>query len=107
MTGAETAKRFPSARYVCGYFDPLLASHAARLEELAAGEPLVVVLTDPPDPLLPALSRGQLLAGLRCVSAVVLPGDAEAEGKVSQSEESGDIERRSALIERVHGRHAG
>ena len=107
MTGAEAVERFPEARFVSGYFDPVLASHAARLEELAAGRALVVVLADPPDPLLPALSRGQLLSGLRSVSAVVLPGDPVAEPRVDAREEAADIVRRSGLVERVHGRHAG
>ncbi len=107
MTGVEAADRFPDARFVSGFFDPMLASHAARLEELSADRTVVVALADPPDPLLPALSRAQLLSGLRAVSAVVLPGDSVAAGRVEIREESGDLERRKSLIERVHGRHAG
>lgn len=107
LTGAEALERFPDARYVRGYFDPLLASHAARLAELAADAPLVVLLSDPPDPLLDARSRAQLVAGLRSVSAIVLPGDRDTDGRPAIEEEEADLARRSGLMARVRERHAG
>lgn len=106
MSGADAAERFPLALRVRGYFDPLLAAHAERLEELAMGGTLVVHIEDPPEPLLPAISRGQLVSGLAVVGAVVLPGDGEVP-ETAVDERDGDVERRSKLIERVHGRHAG
>ena len=106
MSGAEAAERFPLARRVRGYFDPLLAAHAERLEELAADGPLVVHIEDPPAPLLPALSRGQLVSGLAAAGAVVLPGQGEVP-ETAVDERASDEKRRSELIERVHGRHAG
>ena len=55
---------------VIGYFDPVTADHASRLAEL--GEGLTVAIADPPDPLLPARARAELVAALRCVKHVVM-----------------------------------
>ncbi|MEJ5367471.1 MAG: hypothetical protein WHT08_04070 [Bryobacteraceae bacterium] len=58
---------------VAGPFDPLLAAHARQLEQLKGSAPaLVAYVTDPPDPLLPAQARAELVAALRCVDLVVL-----------------------------------
>ncbi|MGC8760673.1 MAG: hypothetical protein ACP5UT_14530 [Bryobacteraceae bacterium] len=58
---------------VKGPFDPLLAAHAAQLGRLRAGAAaLVVWITDPPDPILPAEARAELVAALRWVDAVIL-----------------------------------
>ena len=95
--------------YVSGYFDPLLPGHARRLGEIASGgKALVVLLADPPEPLLPARSRAELVAALRCVSAVVLPN---ADGSPRQigpaiHEEDFDLELRRALVADVHRRHS-
>ncbi|MFN7920550.1 MAG: hypothetical protein U0Q16_10670 [Bryobacteraceae bacterium] len=98
-----------SATFVSGYFDPLWAPHAERLEELSRrGRPLVVLLADPPDPLLPSRSRAELLAGLDCVDHVLLP---EPSGKALDpkrpvvQEERSDLDRRRQLILHVHSRH--
>jgi hypothetical protein len=57
---------------VIGHFDPLLAAHARRLQELAVpGTILVVAVSDPPDPLLPAGARAELVAALAAVDYVV------------------------------------
>jgi hypothetical protein len=56
-----------------GYFDPLLADHARRLSELQ--RPVVVVVADPPEPLLPLAARQLLVAALECVDCVLGPGD--------------------------------
>lgn len=100
--------RFPGAVFVSGYFDPLLAAHAKRLSEIAAaGKPLVVLLADPPAPLLDSRARAELLAGLVSVAAVVLP---DAEGLSAPgnaiAEQTADLERRDWLVERVRSRHA-
>ncbi len=107
MSAEEALGRFPEACYVSAYLDPLLASHAARLEEVADGRPVVVILADPPEPLLGARSRAELAAGLRVVQAVVLPGDPAADSRIEAREESADLDRRAGLIQRVHGRHTG
>jgi hypothetical protein len=58
---------------VSGYFDPLLALHVERLEALATElGPLTVVLLDPPDAILPIDARAAVVAGLECVSTVLL-----------------------------------
>lgn len=95
---------------VIGHFDPLLASHVRRLQEAGnASGPLVVVVTDPPDPLLPARARAELVAGLAMVDWVtVASSEQEAAGSVTGwrtiHEESGDIELRDALIRHVFER---
>jgi len=58
---------------VKGPFDPLLAAHATQLGHLRGSAPaLVVWITEPPDPILPAEARAELVAALRCVDAVLL-----------------------------------
>ena len=71
----ESASRLkPGTLVVAGHFDPLLASHAARLAEARAGAAaLAVVVTDPPEPVLPLRARAELVAALRCVD-LVIPG---------------------------------
>jgi bifunctional ADP-heptose synthase (sugar kinase/adenylyltransferase) len=59
---------------VSGAFDPLLASHARRLESVrSAGLPLAVMVTDPASPILPARARAELVAALSAVELVILP----------------------------------
>ncbi len=108
---AEHILRQGSNTVVTGYFDPLLASHARRLAELAAAGPLVVVIADPPQPLLPARARAELVAALQAVEYVVLPPDGrldEVLQLVPQSalvrEEANDSRRAAELIERVRAR---
>jgi len=55
---------------VIGYFDPVTAEHAARLAELGGG--LTVAIVDPPEPLLPARARAELVAALRGVERVIV-----------------------------------
>ena len=58
---------------VSGHFDPLLALHAERLEQIKrAGTRLVVVLTDPAEPILPQRARAELVAALSSVDLVVM-----------------------------------
>jgi bifunctional ADP-heptose synthase (sugar kinase/adenylyltransferase) len=71
---------------VSGYFDPLLASHAGRLEALRLdGRWLAVLLSDPPNPVLPLRARAELVAALRAVD-YVLVADGDATHHNSQSE---------------------
>ena len=62
------------ATVVSGYFDPLLASHARRLAGLKRGAKLMVADRDPPQPILPARARAELVASLRVVDYVVEAG---------------------------------
>jgi hypothetical protein len=56
---------------VSGYFDPLLAAHAERLQHLKqASTPLLVAIAEPPNPILPARARAELVAGLAVVDYV-------------------------------------
>jgi len=86
---------------VSGYFDPLTATHARRLAELRSrSDCLVVVLLDPPEPVLPVRSRAELVAALACVDQVVL----EPPDHIDVHEERADLARRTALIEAIQAR---
>jgi hypothetical protein len=102
QAGSRTAQTF-----LRGYFDPLLAAHAKIIGQLPG--PVAVLLADPPDPLLPARSRAELVAALRGVSYVVLPlddGSAFTPPNVDIVDElSADLERRQSLVSHVHRRH--
>jgi hypothetical protein len=66
---AAAGGRFPAV--VVGHFDPLLAAHARRLEELAGGGGRVLaVVTSPDRPLLGAQARAELVAALGAVAYV-------------------------------------
>lgn len=91
---------------VTGYFDPVTAAHAVRLSELRRnGEQLVVAISDPPDPLLPARARAELLAALKAVDYVVIITPAEAVVALTADEtiheEAQDLARRRALCDHV------
>ena len=92
---------------VSGYFDPLLASHARRLESVrSAGVPLVVLVNDPPAPLLPARARAELVAALGAVEVVVLPEGPSAADLVPELRmEEVDEADRNRLICAVKERH--
>lgn len=62
----------PNYKVVVGYFDPMHSGHTRRLRELCGnGERIVVVIADPPEPILPTRARAELVAGLDCVAYVV------------------------------------
>lgn len=88
--------------YVSGYFDPLLATHARRLNELREGHPggLVVVVRDPAMPILPARARAELVAALKCVDHVIIGGDAIVDDTEAHAAITAE------LIEHVAQRHA-
>lgn len=96
----------PRRKVVIGHFDPLTAMHALRLAELRTnGEQLVVAITDPPRPLLPALARAELVAALAAVDYVFVSVDnAWNHGDSVINEEARDLERRDALAARVMAR---
>jgi hypothetical protein len=116
------------ATIVSGYFDPLLASHAERLRNIKReGTPLLVLIADPGNPILPARARAELVAGLAVVDHVVesesgLSGNQRATERRDGVRESGEDaaapcaltphirleqehdQRLDELIEHVHAR---
>jgi len=109
----DLRRRASRLKVVTGHFDPLLAAHARRLAALKQpGETLVVVITEPDRPLLPAPARAELVAALAVVDCVMLAG-ADLEQLLARlkpdelvREEAADEARRADLIRRVHGRQA-
>ena len=100
------AGEFAGAAFVAMHLDPLTVHHARRLAAIAAqGKPVVVLLTDPPAPLLSLAARAELAASLTSVTAVMI-----VDGPVSMlpliAEEASDLERRHALVRHVLARHA-
>ena len=95
-----------------GWFDPVLAGHARRLEALRERSAAVmVVVLDPPWPILPARARAELVAALRVVDYVVLPDAGRLEDLLTQLEaaeivrgEVADEELTRDLIRHVHTR---
>jgi hypothetical protein len=90
------------ATVVSGYFDPLIASHAERLASLKAdGTKLLVLIATPPDAILPAAARAELVAGLRAVDYVAeLTDGLSAEIRLEEEDER----RFQGLLQHVHAR---
>ena len=90
------------ATVVSGYFDPMIASHAERLFKLKReGTPLLVLVATPPQAILPALARAQLLAGLSVVDYVCDAPDGIAPHIHLENEHA---ELLTQLIDHVHAR---
>ena len=109
---AELRGQGAKPRVVTGYFDVLLASHVRRLRKARnASDRLLVMVLDPPAPVLPARARAELVAALGVVDYVIPAGKHKAEellrhfdaGEIVR-EESADLTRARALAEHVHGR---
>lgn len=64
----------PDCEIVEGFFDPLLAAHAAQLTSIPKTRPLAVVIRDPEEPLLSSRARAELVAGIACVDYVIIGG---------------------------------
>jgi bifunctional ADP-heptose synthase (sugar kinase/adenylyltransferase) len=100
---------------VTGYFDPLTAAHARRLEEIEAGArhgALIAVVGEPVQPVLPARARAELVAALRAVDYVVIseePAPPEWIERLAPDavfrEEAADEVRTGDLIQHVQSRH--
>jgi len=90
------------ATVVSGYFDPMIASHAERLAALKRpGAPLLVLIATPPDSILDARARAQLVAGLSVVDYVCdAPGGLAPE--IALEEEHAGL--LAQLIDHVHAR---
>ena len=92
------------ATVVRGYFDPLTASHAGRLEQLKRdGMPLLVLISTANSPILPARARAELVAGLKVVDYVVEGGN---EIQANHNLEEEDQHRLKELIAHVHARQS-
>jgi len=107
LTAEEAVEHWSGrkVRLVRGYFDPLLPEHARRLAELAApGAALVVVIEDPPQPILPARARAELVAALRAVDCVVLGAPANIPADVVFDETREDLRRAREFIAHVRAR---
>ena len=90
------------ATVISGHFDPMVASHAERLAALKQnGKPLLILITTPADPILPALARAQLVAGLAAVDFVC---DTPEDLTPHVALESEHRERLMNLIHHVHAR---
>jgi len=103
ISAAEAAKiASAGATIVSGYFDPLIAAHAARLDGLKReGVPLLVLIASSDQSILPARARAELVAGLRAVDYVVESVDGLAPQIRLEQE---DTARLRNLIEHVHSR---
>jgi len=96
-----------------GYYDPVIAEHARRLESLRGDEcVLLAVVVDPPAPLLGTRARAELVAALRAVDYVAMTESqslaeflALLKGTTINRSEQTDLELRQRLIEHVHARH--
>ena len=94
------------ATVVSGYFDPLIAGHAQRLQELKLAHvnrdaPLLVLINTPSDPILPARARAELVAALSTVDHVTeMNGELAPHVRLEQE----DQQRLDRLIEHVHKR---
>ena len=87
----ETVRRLRaegrSVRFATGWFDPLLAAHALRLEQLGGGAARVMaIVTDPSVPILPSRARAELVAALSVVDFVVLSEEERLEDLLARLE---------------------
>jgi bifunctional ADP-heptose synthase (sugar kinase/adenylyltransferase) len=101
---ADEAQRLATdgAITVSGYFDPLTLAHAECLKSFKRpGASLLVVISSPPDPILPAPARAQLVAGLACVDHVTEAPVPFAPRAQLEEEDAARLER---LIQRVQAR---
>lgn len=83
-----------------GTFDPVTAAEAEALA--AMGTDLTVIVRTPADELLNWRARAELVAGLRCVSAVISDADASPE-LLAQAQPI--AEERDALIATIRFKH--
>jgi bifunctional ADP-heptose synthase (sugar kinase/adenylyltransferase) len=95
-----------------GWFDPLLPAHARRFAGLRDGcACLVALICDPPQPLLPARARAELVAALSAVDFVVVAEPDRADGLIAELNaaavfrgEAEDEQIARDLIRHVHTR---
>lgn len=75
-TRLKIVDKVPAAEFdvVEGHFDPLLAAQARQIAASKGAKPLVAVVRDPDQPLMPSRARAELVAALRAVDYVVIGG---------------------------------
>lgn len=103
IIGADEAVRIAQsgATVVSGYFDPMIAASAEQLAVLKQdGTPLLVLIKDPPDAILPALARAHLVASLAVVDYV----SADPVAFPAVALESQHAAQRADLIRHVNSR---
>ncbi|MDX2150051.1 MAG: lipopolysaccharide heptosyltransferase II [Bryobacteraceae bacterium] len=116
IVDVDEALRVAAEESVCvvsGYFDPLTAEHAGRLEEIrreASDGRVVVAIQDLPGSLLDSRSRAEMVAALRTVDYVVAGEGVErvlanVPGDRLIREEDADGERQRRLVEHIRARH--
>jgi hypothetical protein len=99
---------------VTGAFDVVLAQDARELAEIRADHPdrpLLLVVLQLPDPLLPQRARAELVAAFRVVDYVVTADDATPDALLASLEpaqlvrlEESHAVRKRQLMEHVHRR---
>jgi glycerol-3-phosphate cytidylyltransferase-like family protein len=97
-------------KLVAGYFDVLTPARVRELRQASNGGPLVAVVLDPPDPLLPSRARAELAASLRVVDYVLLSNGVEELVKQLRPDEvihaqADDQKRSRELVDHVHRRN--
>lgn len=104
----DSGYRDLSGAFVTGIFDPVTVDHARRLREIHRQYGRVIVLlSDPPDPILDARARAELLAALDAVDFVVLPvgqSFTPQPGQVPFDERAADQTRFQRLVDHIHRR---
>lgn len=102
----DEARAIQGAKIVSGYFDPVTSEHAERLRGLKeSSRPLLILIGTPPDPILPAEARAQLVAALKCVDYVTIANGPHPSGLTPHVQlEAEDTERLEKLIRHVHAR---
>jgi hypothetical protein len=107
LSSPEAARIASRTTVVSGYFDPLLAWHASRLQELKAelksDLPLLALIATPPDAILSSRARAELVAGIKVVDYVCEAPHGIAPHFSLEDEETYKIRE---LIDRVHSRHS-
>jgi hypothetical protein len=105
LSSSKAARIALRATVVRGYFDPLLAWHASRLQELKTewkgDSPLLALIATPPNPIMSARARAELVAGLKVVDHVCETPEGIASHFCLEDEEKCKIRE---LIDRVHSR---
>ena len=94
----------PELKTIVGYFDPMHAGHVRRLLELCpSGERINIIVADPPDPILSAAARAELVAALGCVAEVVIGHSAAGTNLID--ERGADADRTRVFAQHVLARH--
>lgn len=110
---AEAARRMSAWRaegmlveLVRGSFDPLLAGHAAQLEQACTpGARVVVFLAGSGDAILPVLARAELVSALRRVDLVVAEAADVPPGFRVHDFTARDLTHTADFVDLVHRRN--